>query len=132
MTKKQSQQPPAQDEQKQPSTIEAGVVSSKDGVTAAVPQDPSAGQDPGKSDQDYQKHFPQAQAANASRESYQQTADERRVQAERAANLEQARQSKINDDPVPTGESKNPHEDEEPIEKHSDNEPPVDPEEEAK
>ena len=71
-----------------------------------------------RSDDSYLANFPQAQAANASREAYQQTADAARIQAERAANLEAARKSKVNADPVPSGESDNPHEGEQDPPKH--------------
>lgn len=68
-----------------------------------------------RSDDSWKQNFPQAAQANAARDAYQQTADERRVQAERAANLDHAaqreaeRQATVNDEPVPTGEGENPH-----------------------
>jgi hypothetical protein len=59
---------------------------------------------------EWKKQFPQANAAGASRDEYQQSADARRIQAERAANLAAKRDSERNGDPVPTGEGENPHE----------------------
>ncbi len=84
-----------------------------------------------RNDDSWKQNFPQAAEAGASREEYQQTADQARVQAERAANMEAAakkerdRQATINDEPVPTGESANPHEGEEASEtpKHGEGDP---------
>lgn len=84
--------------------------------------------------EDLKKHFPQAGQANASREAYQQTADERRIAAERAANMDLAAQkasaedAQRQGDPIPTGESDNPHAEEPAVDpegnlpKHSDEE----------
>lgn len=73
----------------------------------AVPTTPDAAAT--SQDESWKNNFPQAAAANATREAYQQTADERRVQAERAALLEAKRKSIVNADPVPSGEGENPH-----------------------
>lgn len=68
-----------------------------------------------RTDDSWKQNFPQAAQANASREAYQQTADEQRVQAERAANMELAaekeeeRKATVEGDPIPTGEGENPH-----------------------
>lgn len=76
-----------------------------------------------ENDQNWKQNFPQAANAGAAREDYQHTADARRIQAERAANMERARQAKVNGEPEPTGESDNPHEDESQtdVPKHDDN-----------
>ena len=64
-------------------------------------------------DQAWKQNFPQAAASPSNpRESYQQTADERRAQAELAAKLEAARKQQVEGTPTPTGEGENPHEDE--------------------
>lgn len=69
-------------------------------------------------DESWKQNFPQAAQAGAARDEYQMTADARRIQAERAANLERARQAKVNDEPVPSGEGDNPHENEAELPKH--------------
>jgi hypothetical protein len=93
---------------------------------AAEPKQDAAAESPQaqtRTDESWKQNFPQAAAAGASRDEYQQTADQRRVQAERTSNLElaaekeQERKSEVNGDPIPTGESDNPH----------DKEPAVDP-----
>lgn len=69
-----------------------------------------AGDFSAENDPNWKQNFPQAAAAGASRDEYQMTADARRIQAERAVNLEKARQAKVNGEPTPSGESDNPHE----------------------
>lgn len=82
----------------------------------------------GKSDESYKEHFPVAQ-----RHEYELPPDAQRIQAERRKNLgkleDRDRQVKatIAGEPVPSGESDNPHDEEtaESVPKHGDGEPPV-------
>jgi hypothetical protein len=70
------------------------------------------GTDESKSDQSWKQNFPEAAAQGAARDEYQQTADERRVQAQLAAQKEAQRQAEVENVPVPTGENENPHSEE--------------------
>lgn len=74
-----------------------------------------------KTDDGWRKNFPQADAAGAAREDYQKTADQRRAEAQLAANLERARQAEVEGEPVPTGEGENPHEGEPQVDENDPN-----------
>lgn len=112
-------------EQAQVPTVDSGIVSGKDGVTVANPN-PEALEQAAENNPQWKENFPQANAAHAARDEYAQTADERRIQAERAANLEEANREKLNDDPHPTGDSVDPHAKDPALEKHGEEEPELD------
>ena len=84
-----------------------------------------------RSDDSWKQNFPQAAEANAGRETYQQTADQVRIQAERAANMELAaqkeeeRKHQVEGDPIPTGEGENPHSQEPATDPDGDSEQPL-------
>lgn len=68
-----------------------------------------AAQDPSKTTaQDYPQGAPEA--AHQGRQDYEQSADARRVQAERKRNLDHAKEAEKNGDPKPSGKGENPHE----------------------
>lgn len=108
-----------------PATIEGGGVVSTGtggGIASGSP-DPEAVKELEKANPDWKDNYPQAKEAGASREEYQKTADERRVQAEARANQEEANREKLEGDPQPTGDSIDPNAKTPELEKHGGDEP---------
>lgn len=73
---------------------------------------PGSKTDESKGDESWKQNFPQAAATGTAREDYQKTADERRAQAQLAAQLEQARKAEVEGEPTPSGNEENPHSEE--------------------